>query len=77
MNKSACFWYPVCPIKRFYEAGLIEEFWVRVYCLAGGSGCMRKKLEAQGVRHPDNVMPHRLTLKVAAKLQHDARRFDS
>ncbi|MDC7226059.1 MAG: hypothetical protein PQJ61_04770 [Spirochaetales bacterium] len=57
MSNEPCFWYPVCPIKRFYDAGLIEEFWVREYCWSGGNGCVRKRMEAERRFHPDNMMP--------------------
>jgi len=57
MNNPPCFWYPVCPMKCFYESGLIEEHWVRDYCWAGNPDCVRYQMEAKGLPHPDNMLP--------------------
>ncbi|MHA1716795.1 MAG: uracil-DNA glycosylase [Promethearchaeota archaeon] len=53
-----CKWYPVCPIKRYYESGQIEKEWVEKYCLVGNKDCERYKLEEAGIPHPDNMLPN-------------------
>ncbi|MBN2050005.1 MAG: hypothetical protein JW760_06125 [Spirochaetales bacterium] len=57
MAEKLCVWYSVCPMKRFYEAGKIEESWVRLYCRANNPKCVRKQMEARGEDHPDNMLP--------------------
>ncbi|WP_319478146.1 hypothetical protein [Marispirochaeta aestuarii] len=57
MKNQVCIWYPVCPMRRFYEAGELEEYWVETYCLAGNPGCVRKQMESKGIPHPDNMLP--------------------
>ena len=56
--RKECYWYPVCPIKRFYEAGKIEAKWVLEYCKGDYSKCVRKRLEEQGIAHHDNMLPN-------------------
>ncbi|MHA1263919.1 MAG: uracil-DNA glycosylase [Candidatus Helarchaeota archaeon] len=57
MGKT-CYWYPVCPMKRFYEEGKLEERWILSYCKGDPSQCIRKKLEEAGKPHPDNMLPN-------------------
>lgn len=56
-NINYCHWYEVCPMKYFYEKGLLEEKWVADYCWVCNPHCIRKKLEEQGKYHPDNMLP--------------------
>jgi hypothetical protein len=57
-NKIICKWYPVCPIKRFYEEGKLEETWVEKYCWSNNKNCVRYQLEERGEPHPDNLLPN-------------------
>jgi len=57
MKKKTCIWYNVCPMKRFYEAGKLEEKWVREYCWVSNPDCVRKQMESRGQYHPDNMLP--------------------
>ncbi|MBN1699001.1 MAG: hypothetical protein JW881_15895 [Spirochaetales bacterium] len=52
-----CRWYHVCPMKYFYERGLLEEKWVAGYCWVSNPSCVRKKYEERGEYHPDNMLP--------------------
>ena len=52
-----CKWYQVCPMKRFYERGKLDEKWVRDYCWAGNKGCVRYQMEERGEPHPDHMLP--------------------
>jgi hypothetical protein len=56
-NSTVCRWYNMCPVKRFYEQGKIDEKWVKDYCLSDNPACRRKQLEERGVYHPDNMLP--------------------
>jgi len=56
--KKHCVWYPVCPIKRFTDEGLLEDKWVKEYCFKNYNKCIRKKMEENGEYHPDNMLPN-------------------
>lgn len=56
-NLPACKWYPVCPMKRFYESGRLEERWVRDFCHGDWQSCVRYQLEESGRSHPDTMLP--------------------
>jgi len=56
-NNSACHWYPVCPMKRFTEAGRLDRRWIEAYCLRGNRDCVRFQMEEKGRYHPDNMLP--------------------
>ena len=56
-NKDVCKWYDVCPLKRFYEQGLLNKSWVEEYCWGDNSKCTRYRMEEEGRYHPDNMMP--------------------
>ncbi len=53
----ACKWFPVCPMKRFYEQGLLNRKWIENYCQGDWSKCVRYQMEEQGEYHPDNMLP--------------------
>jgi len=55
--KKICKWFTVCPLKRFYEQGKIEKKWVEEYCRRGNPDCVRRKMEEEGIGHPDNMLP--------------------
>jgi len=52
-----CKWYPVCPMKWFYEAGRLEKRWIELYCRGNWENCVRYMLEEQGRYHPDWMLP--------------------
>lgn len=54
---SECKWYPVCPMKRFYENGILERKWVKLYCKGDWEGCVRYNMEENGEEHPDWMLP--------------------
>ncbi|MBN1694455.1 uracil-DNA glycosylase [candidate division WOR-3 bacterium] len=54
---SECKWYSVCPMKRFYENGLLESKWVELYCKGDWKSCTRYKMEENGEYHPDWMLP--------------------
>ncbi len=58
-NTEVCRWYDESSgVKRACDLGLIDKKWVEDYCLAGGSGCVRKKrFEKEGYVSPDYVLP--------------------
>ncbi len=54
---SECKWYPVCPMKGFFENGLLDRSWVELYCKGDWKSCIRYKLEEKGEFHPDWMLP--------------------
>ncbi len=52
-----CKWYNVCPMKRFYEEGRLESFWVETFCMGDWESCVRYKMEEEGKYHPDCMLP--------------------
>jgi uracil-DNA glycosylase family 4 len=54
---SECKWYPVCPMKRFHEQGILEGKWVELYCMGDWKSCTRYKMEENGQYHPDWMLP--------------------
>ena len=55
--KQECKWYQVCPMKRYYLQGLIDERWIELYCKGDWQSCKRYQMEEQGISHPDNMLP--------------------
>lgn len=55
-KKKECKWYQVCPVRRYYEKGLIDEKWVLEYC-RGTKPCVRYLMEEKGEFHSDWMMP--------------------
>ena len=53
----ACHWYPVCPMKRFHEQGLLDGRWIARYCLGDHRACVRYAMEQAGEPHPVNLLP--------------------
>lgn len=55
--QNQCKWYPVCPIRRYYEMGKIERKWVELYCKGNWESCVRYQMEEKGEYHPDWMLP--------------------
>ena len=53
----ACKWYPVCPMKRYYEEGKLDKYWIDNYCKGDNQECVRYQMEARGEPHPDWMLP--------------------
>jgi uracil-DNA glycosylase family 4 len=54
---SDCKWYPVCPLKRFYEEGNLAEKYIELYCKGDWESCVRYQMEEKGEAHPDWMLP--------------------
>ena len=52
-----CKWYPVCPMKRYYEKGILDKKWIELYCKGDWLSCVRYELEESGEYHPDWMFP--------------------
>lgn len=38
MSHKVCIWYPVCPLKFYYEQGKLDEIWIKNILLQVGRG---------------------------------------
>ena len=52
-----CKWYVVCPMKMYYEKGLLDKSWIDKYCLNDWNSCVRYQMEESGRYHPDWMLP--------------------
>jgi len=52
-----CKWYPVCPMKWFYEQGKLNKKWIEMYCKGDWKSCVRYQMEESDKYHPDNMLP--------------------
>ncbi|MBN1569865.1 MAG: uracil-DNA glycosylase [Acidobacteria bacterium] len=52
-----CKWFPVCPMKHFYETGRLQKKWIELYCKGDWRKCVRREMEEQGRYHPDWMLP--------------------
>lgn len=52
-----CKWYIACPMKRYYEMGVLGKSWIEGYCRGDWSKCIRYKMEENGRYHPDWMLP--------------------
>jgi uracil-DNA glycosylase family 4 len=52
-----CKWYPVCPMKRFYDKGNLDKKWIELYCKGDWESCVRYQMEEKGEIHPDWMLP--------------------
>lgn len=56
-DKKVCKWFNVCPLKIFYEQGKLNKKWIESYCWGDYLKCVRRKMEDNGIYHPDNMLP--------------------
>jgi DNA polymerase len=52
-----CKWYELCPMKRYYENGMLDRKWVELYCKGDWENCIRYDMEKIGKSHPDYMLP--------------------
>lgn|GEM_PF-153722 len=52
-----CKWFPLCPMRRFYEQGKLNPFWVEYYCQGDWQSCIRYQMEERGEYHADTMLP--------------------
>jgi len=54
---SDCKWHQVCPMRRFYERGLLNKKWIELYCKGDWESCVRYQMEERGEPHSDCMLP--------------------
>jgi DNA polymerase len=55
--KEDCKWYPVCPMKKFFEEGRLDRKWIELYCKGDWESCVRFQMEENYQMHSDNMLP--------------------
>jgi hypothetical protein len=55
--KKRCKWYNVCPMRYYYERGLLDEKWIKKYCFGDNLSCKRYQAEENGIYHEDWMLP--------------------
>ena len=54
---KTCKWFPVCPMKFYWEQGKLDKKWTDNYCKGNWPSCVRYQKEESGIPHPDNMLP--------------------
>jgi len=57
-RQQVCKWYPICPMKDFYEKGMLAEKWIKEYCLNAAKGCKRYEMIEKGLSCPYWILPN-------------------
>ena len=57
-----CRWYPLCPMRRFFEQGRLDRSWIEAYCHGDWESCIRYRMEESGEPHSDFLLPDGTTL---------------
>ncbi|MBN2103195.1 uracil-DNA glycosylase [bacterium] len=52
-----CKWFPVCPMKWYYEKGRLDKKWIEKYCRGDWESCVRFKMEEERRFHHDWMLP--------------------
>lgn len=52
-----CKWFPVCPMKWYYEQGRLDRKWIELYCQGDWKNCIRYQMEESAQYHSDNMLP--------------------
>ena len=52
-----CKWFTACPMKKYYEMGVLEKHWIEKYCKGDWGKCIRYEMEENGRYHPDWMLP--------------------
>jgi DNA polymerase len=55
--QKQCKWFPVCPMKYYWQQGRLEKKWIDNYCRGNWQKCIRYQKEEAGEYHPDNMLP--------------------
>ena len=58
LKNRHCKWFPVCPMKNYWEQRKIEKHWIDDYCKGNWEKCVRYEKEENGIYHPDNMLPN-------------------
>lgn len=53
-----CKWYQTCPMKTYYERGIIDKKWIELYCKGDWESCHRYHMEEKGKPHPNWMLPN-------------------
>ena len=54
----SCIWFPVCPMRSYYEQGRLDDYWIECYCKGDWKSCVRYQMEEQHSYHEDWMLPN-------------------
>ena len=54
---NECKWYHMCPMKKYYEDGILDKNWIELYCKGDWENCLRYHMEENGELHPEWMLP--------------------
>jgi len=57
LSGRECKWFPVCPMRIFYEAGRLDKKWIEQYCRGDWKSCKRFEMEENWQPHSDWMLP--------------------
>ena len=57
-GQKQCKWFPVCPMKFYWEQGKLNKYWIDNYCNSRWTKCVRYQKEEAGIYHPDIMLPN-------------------
>ena len=57
VQSRECKWFQVCPMKRYYEEGLLNKRWIELYCKGDWKSCVRYEMEENSEPHADYLLP--------------------
>lgn len=55
---QTCKWFDLCPVKTFYDQGMLTKEWIDLYCKGDWESCLRYQKEELLLDHPDNMLPN-------------------
>ena len=55
---KSCKWFPVCPMKFYWEQGKVDRHWIEDFCWGDWERCIRYQKEEKNEYHPDNMLPN-------------------
>jgi len=56
--QTPCQWYASCHLKQLYDRGQFERLWGARYCQGDWESCTRYQVRAQGLSHPESLLPN-------------------
>ena len=56
-KSKECKWYCCCPMRIYYERGLLDKKYIENYCFGDHEKCIRYQMEENGEYHSDNMLP--------------------
>jgi DNA polymerase len=53
-----CKWYEVCPMKQYYDEGIVDKKWIDLYCKGDWEQCILYHMKESGTPHIEYMLPN-------------------